>query len=462
MKAILKDISIYALGDVLAKGIGFFAIIFYTHFLSQADMGAYGYILVMVGFVNTFLILGADNAYARYFFEFKSHHQRQVLTSTLFLCFGIWFAAGIIVPAIYSDNISQLLLNTEAYSFTFLMAFLSLPLRLFSSISNQALRNQFKTKQFILYNLITAILTVGSSVVLLYYSSAGISSIFIGMIIADIMMLPQRLYANRELFIFEIDFSIIKKILAYGVPFVPASIAYWIFSSADRVMLEHMSGLKSVGIYTVAVSLSTVMSLISGAIGQAWSPHAVKAYEEDREKAKILYIKFLNTLITVALFIVTCASLLGKELIELFFTPEYIDVFYPMLFLLIGIGFQITTQVTAIGISLAKKTIYFVYITLFVAIINIVLNYLLIPNFQAIGSSIATAVAYILLTFIYAVVSQKLIRLQYATKSITAGFFVLIVIILASFLPISIRLLLFIGIIYLIYNNRQKNLEVIL
>lgn len=462
MRAILKDTSIYTIGDLLTKGIGFFAILFYTHYLSQSEIGTYGYILVLVGFVHTFLILGADNAYARYFCEFKNHHERQLLTTTLFLWFGIWFITAIILPVLYSEEISKLLLKTDSYSFAFMMAFLSLPLKLFSSMSNQALRNEFKTKQFVMYNFFTAFITLGSVLLLLNYSAYGVSSIFIGIMIGDIVILPFRFYAIKELLITQVDFSIIKKILSYGIPFVPASVAYWIFSSADRIMLEHMIGLESVGIYTVAVSLSAVMSLISGAIGQAWSPHAIKAYEEDPEKAKVIYIRFLNVLIAVALFIVTCASLLGKELIELFFSPQYINVFYPMLFLLIGIGFQITTQVTAMGISLAKKTIYFVYITLFVAIINIGLNYLLIPDFQAIGASIATATAYILLTFIYAVVSQKLFRLQYATKSITAGLFVLIVIILASFLPISIRLLLFIGIIYLIYNNRQKILEVIL
>lgn len=461
MRAILKDTSIYAIGDMLTKGIGFFAILFYTHYLSQSEIGTYGYILVLVGFVNTFLILGADNAYARYFFEFKTHHERQVLTTTLFLWFGVWFVTAIILPVLYSEQISKLLLKTDSYSFAFMMAFLSLPLRLFSSMSNQALRNEFKTKQFVLYNFFTAIITVGSAFLLLNYSSYGVSSIFIGMIMGDIIMLPFRFYAIKELLIAEVDFSIIKKILVYGVPFVPASVAYWIFSSADRIMLEHMSGLESVGIYTVAVSLSVIMSLVAGAIGQAWSPHAIKAYEENPEDAKILYIKFLNVLIAIGLFIILCASLVGKELIELFFSPNYNHVFYPLLFLLIGIGFQITTQVTAVGISIAKKTIYVLYITFFVAVVNIGLNYFLIPYFQETGASIATAFAYMLLTFVYAFISQNIFKLQYNKKTIIISLSGLIVIISMSFLPEWIRLLLFIGIMYMVYQYRQKVLEAI-
>lgn len=461
MRAILKDTSIYAIGDLLTKGIGFFAILFYTHFLSQSEIGTYGYILVLVGFVHTFMILGADNAYARYFFEFKNHHERQLLTTTLFVWFGIWFITAIILPVLYSEEISRLLLKTDSYSFAFMMAFLSLPLKLFSLMSNQALRNEFKTKQFVIYNFSTAFIALGSVLLLLNYSAYGVGSIFIGMMIGDIIVLPFRFYAIKELLITQVDFSIIKKILSYGVPFVPASVAYWIFSSADRVMLEHMIGLESVGIYTVAVSLSVVMSLVARAIGQAWSPHAIKAYEENPEEAKILYVRFFNILITIALFIILCASLVGKELIGLFFPPSYNDVFYPLLFLLIGIGFQITTQVTAVGISIAKKTIYFVYITFIVAVINIGLNYLLIPYFEETGASIATAFAYMLLTFVYAFVSQNIFKLPYNKKTMAIGFLGLICIIFVSFLPQWTRLLLFIGIMYMIYKYRQKVLEVV-
>ena len=170
----------------------------------------------------------------------------------------------------------------------FLFALASLPLKLLASMSNQALRNQFKTKQFVIYNFITAVVTVSSAIYLLKFTDLGVASIFLGVIIGDIFVLPLRFFAIKELFIKEVDFTILKSILAYGVPFLPASVAYWVFSSADRVMLESMSSLESVGIYTVAVSLGAVMSLVASAIGQAWSPHAVKAYEEDKEKAKEL------------------------------------------------------------------------------------------------------------------------------------------------------------------------------
>ena len=71
MIAILKDTSIYAIGEILGRGIGFLAVVFYTHFITQIEIGVYGYIMVIVSFTSTIMTLGADNAYARYFFEYK-------------------------------------------------------------------------------------------------------------------------------------------------------------------------------------------------------------------------------------------------------------------------------------------------------------------------------------------------------------------------------------------------------
>lgn len=459
MLAILKDTSIYAIGDLLTKGIGFFAIVFYAHFITQADMGVYGYIIVIIGFATAFLILGMDNAYARYFFEYKEHRQKQILTTTLFVFLIFWVVFVLFLPLTFSSSLSILLLKDSSYASAIFFAILSLPLKLLSSMSNQALRNQFKTKQFIVFNFFTAFFSVSFAILILSFSSIGVAAIFIGMIIGDLLVLPFRIYAIRELFIKEVDFSILKNILAFGVPFLPASIAYWVFSSADRIMLESMSSLESVGIYTVAVSLGSIMSLVASAIGQAWSPHAVKAYETNKEEAKVLYARFFKVLVFVALFLVFCASMIGKELISLIFPAEYSSTFYPMIFLLIGIGFQITTQVTACGISLAKKTIYFMYITSIIAVINIVLNYILIPHFAEVGASFSTMISYLLLTIFYTIVSQRLFTIKYDKKFIALAFLALVFIFFASFFDFIYRLVVFLLVFLVLYYYKNKIME---
>lgn len=445
MFPIIKDTAWYIFGEFITKGLGFFAIVFYTHYLSQSEIGSYGYILIIISFANTFLILGVDNAYARYFFEAKSYMEKQILTSTLFIFLIVWTLCILVVPIIFVKEIAYKLLETHEYDVVLLLAFLSLSCKLLSTMSNQVLRNQFKTKQFIVINFLSAAITLGSSLLLLHVTFLGSSAIFIGMIISDLALFPIRFYYIKDLLINQFDFYSLKKLLVYGIPFFPVSVAYWIFSSTDRIMIESMSGLDSVGLYTVAVSLSAVMTLISSAIGQAWSPHAIKIYEEDHNKAKVLYQRFFYLLIGIVLFIVFGVGMLGKELITMCFPEGYQKIFYPLVFLLIGMGFQVTTQVTALGIGFAKKTHYIIYVTSFIACLNIILNYILIPIYDVLGASIATACSFLTLTCLYGKISHSFFPIDYNMKILFLSFLGLICILLGSYLlPMYIRFTLFI------------------
>ncbi len=459
MLAILKDTSIYVVGDILTKGVNFLSIVFYTHFISQAEMGVLGYIAVITGFASAFLCLGLENAYVRYFFEYKNLYQKQVLTSTLFSFFIAWMIVLLFIPIMYSDFLSFVAFGTYEYKNVFLFALLALSLNLLSSMLNQVLRNDFRTKAFIFFNFLTAFFSVGSTLLMLMFTHLGLVSVFLGSIVGNVVIFPFRFYAVKEYLIINIDFDILKKILAFGIPFLPASVAYWVFSSADRVMLEYMSNFESLGIYTVAVSLSAVMSLLANAVSQSWSPHAVKTYEEDSDKAKVLYLKFFKILVVSALSLIFCVSMLGKEVINVVFPQDYEKVFYPLLFLLIGIGFQITTQITAVGIGLNKKTYYIVYISFFVATINVFLNYMLIPFYGEAGAAFSTMLSYFLLTTLYSFVSQKLFHLEYDFKFIILSIILLIVICFASYMNLFFRLFLILGVLTIFFRNKNKILN---
>lgn len=459
MKSILKDISLYSVGVILTKGISFFSIIIYTYFLTKEEIGVYGYILIVISFANIFFLLGAENAYARYFFDLKTEQEKKVLTSTLFLFLFVWLLVILLIALFFVKDISKFLLDTEEYQFVFFVAFLSLPFRLLFTMSNQALRNQFKTKEFVVFNFLVSCISIITVIILLYYTKLGLASIFISMIVADFLVFPFMIYFIKNLFVFEFDFILLKKVLCYGIPFVPTAIGYWIFSSADRVMLEKMVDLESVGVYTIASSISLVMTLISTAVGQGWGNHALKAYEDNPEEAKKLYVRFFNLIVYLSSTIICLIAMSGKEMITLFFPLEYSDVFYPMLFLLVGIAFQLTTQVTVLGMSLMKKSIYLIYITFFITILNIFMNYYLIPVYKEIGAAIATMFSFLLLTVIYAITTQKLYKLDYNTKVIFSALLVIVLSIAFSFFPALLRWFIFSSILIAIYYNKNKILK---
>ena len=454
IRPLLRDISAYTFGDVLTKGIGFLTIIIYSYFLSQEEMGVYGYLMVILGFCTTFLILGFDNVYARFFFEQKSESGLQKLTSTLFWFLCLWFSSLMLIYFLIDDFLSALLFENQDHQKVLIWAILSLPLKLFSILSNQALRNQFKKRLFVFYNVSTALITIISAILLLQFSEYGLISIFLAILLGDIFVLPFRLKSISNLLKFRFDRIVLKNALQFGVPFLPVSIAYWVFSGADRFMLEKLTDLETVGRYTVAVTLSGVMSVVSGGIGNAWSPYAVKTYEKDKEEAKTLFRRFLKIMIVLTLALISLVCFFGKEIISVLLDDEYASIFYPFLILIIGVSFKLTTQVTAVGISLKKKTQYFTFITLFVALLNIGLNTIFIPLYSEIGAAVATLISYSVLTLLYSFVSQKLFKVAYDKTFIFISLIALIVVFFISFLNFQNRMILFtVGFLAILWNR---------
>ena len=422
-------------------------------------MGIYGYILVVIGFINTFLMLGLDNAYARYFFEYKNARERSTLTTTIIFFLIFWSVFVVSISSFFVGDIVFVLLKTYEYNGVFLVAIAGIPLRIISSVLNQALRNQFKTQQFVIFNFFSTLLTIIFALILLFLKF-GLISIFIALIASDIIVLPFKFFAIRNLLSFRINIGILRKLLSFGIPFLPSSIAYWIYSSSDRIMLERMSALEDLGVYTVAVSLSSVMAIVCNSIAQAWSPHAIQIYEEDQYAAKKFYVKFLNLLLFLFLFVMFFACIFGKDFIMIAFPYDYEKAFYPFLILMASLGFQATTQVTAIGISLSKKTMYFLYVSFFVAFVNVFLNFALIPYYGVYGAAFATAISYLLLTLIYAMISQRLFFLNYDYGIILIFCILLLIVFCISFLSFLYKIVVFCFIVIMVYAKRERIIKV--
>ena len=225
-------------------------------------------------------------------------------------------------------------------------------------------------------------------------------------------------------------------------------------------MLERMSALEDLGVYTVAVSLSSVMAIVCNSIAQAWSPHAIQIYEEDQYAAKKFYVKFLNLLLFLFLFVMFFACIFGKDFIMIAFPYDYEKAFYPFLILMASLGFQVTTQVTAIGISLSKKTMYFLYVSFFVAFVNVFLNFALIPYYGVYGAAFATAISYFLLTLIYAMISQRLFFLNYDYGIILTFCILLLIVFCISFLSFLYKIVVFCFIVIMVYAKRERIIKV--
>ncbi len=423
-KKLFSDVAIYSSGNLLIKGLSLISAPIFTRIFNPDQYGAWSLINAAIAFLTGILLLGGDNAYTRYFFLCKNDNEKRTLTATWFSFLAIWSIVILIMILPFSKTISGWIMGEHNYRAAWVIGLASSPLAMMNLILAQALRNRFMAKAYTLFNMATAILTIGFAVFFVLVLKLGVAGALLGAATASLIMIPLRLWKIRDLLSLTFSFAFLKQLLIFGLPLVPMNVAFWLLSNADRIMLARLASLDSVGLYAIAGSMAAVIMMLQNSIGQSWLPHGVKVYEEERESADSIFRKTMVFLLAASGFIIVGFVSLSQEVLFILVPPTYHAAFWVIPFLATGFLFFTSAHVSVVAIMVKNKTTYIMFACWVVAILNIALNSLLIPRFGIVGAGAATGISYILFSLGYALISRKLWPINYEIKTIALLFIV--------------------------------------
>lgn len=193
--------------------------------------------------------------------------------------------------------------------------------------------------------------------------------------------------------------------LAFGLPLALNSMVFWLLTSLDRIMLEKLSSLTALGIYSVAMGIAGFSFLFQQIFTVVWHPTVYRWHSEGID------IKKLQLVLRVTQF--CCLSLITfigmfSWVVPAFFPKNYeiigsilLPCMLPPLYLLLG-------EITGIGISLTKRTKVMPLISLASLLLNAALNYLLLPLYGAIGAAVSSVVSFFIFFVFKSLASKKL------------------------------------------------------
>ncbi|MBN3878828.1 flippase [Nostoc sp. JL23] len=209
-----------------------------------------------------------------------------------------------------------------------------------------------------------------------------------------------------------------KTLLKESLPLIFSGFAIMIFMRIDQVMLGQMIGDSEVGIYSAAVRVSEIWYFIPGAIVSSVAPAIYAA----KEKSESLYYQRIGQLLSlmtcISLAIALPMSFLSDKIIMVMFGSGYAEAgpilavhIWTSLFVFMGLATSPWFIAEGLNhVSLGK--------TLFGAILNIILNLLLIPKYAGLGAAIATIISQAAAAFIcnaFDSRTQKLFKIQVRT-----------------------------------------------
>jgi len=184
-----------------------------------------------------------------------------------------------------------------------------------------------------------------------------------------------------------------KYALEFNIPLIPYYLSQVIFNQSDRIMISHLSGTDKAGMYGVAYTLATVLTFVLNAINNSYVPWFYNKIKENEKTANRAIANLLSILMAVLL---SCVIWLAPELMLFFGGKGYAEamwvvppvalsvllLFYAQMF--INVEFYFEEKKKLVGASILA------------ALINIVLNALLIPVFDYYAAGYTTLFSYLI------------------------------------------------------------------
>ena len=433
--ALVRDTFVYGVGEAATRALAFLTLPIYARALSPAEFGEYSYIGTLVGLASALLVLGGDTAYARYFFANDSVDYRRVLTTTWIGFLGVWKLDRHGGCHCVRTGPRGVVIRNHNGDALFIVANMAVPISIINRMCGQVLRNQFRPWAYSAMYLGFGFLSIAFAIVAVAVLHLGVFGILLGLLLGEVAQLPFRIWSVRGMFGRKISGALLRSLLAFGVPLVPTSVAYWVFLTSDRIVIGQLQAWAG-GPVRGGGTLIAVGATAISALGQAWTPHAIAAYEEDNAGARRLVSNVATYLLAAFGFLAVALTTFSHEFFGILTTSSYASAASLVPPLGLAMVAQASMTVTSLGITLKKRTAFLALLAWVAAIVNLGLNLVLDRQFGAAGAAWATAATYLALTAGYLVVSQRLWRVDYDWRALSLiAVLIVVLTLVAGMLP---------------------------
>ncbi len=401
-KKLLSNTAILGVGTFGSKLLVFFMVRFYTACLTKEQYGTADIITQTANLLIPLLSAGITEAVFRFAMD-RDTDRKKVFTAGFFtiLTGGMIFSA--LIPVL--DHISFI----QGY------AWLVVAYTFFScmhSLCMQFLRAQEKMKEFAFWGIASTAMTILFNLLFLLVFRFGITGYVMSVVLSD--AIGTLCIFSVEKYWKQISIKALSKrqlsvMLRFSIPMIPTTIFWWVTNVADRYMVTEMIGADANGLYAVAYKIPTLLILLSGIFIEAWQFSAIS------ERGDAEHSAFFSTVFDsfqALMFIFGCGlTAFAKIAVRVMaanaaYYPAW--KYIPML----SAATIFSSLVTFMGsVYLVEKKSVLSFVTSMTgAVINVALNFLLIPRIGVNGAAIATFFSYFVVFIIRAVNCSRYIR----------------------------------------------------
>lgn len=213
----------------------------------------------------------------------------------------------------------------------------------------------------------------------------------------------------------ELKFSLKKvlEIVHISVPLVIHGIGVLVINLSDRFFISSYVGVNELGIYTVGYQFGMIVLVSCTAFVQAWSPFFYESMSKQSGDYRVKIVSRIYLAMISFVILSLCVTLLSRYAIPVFTAREYHNAHIYVFWIALGYAFNgMYSLIQPFGIHVGK-TGFQAVTTGITALVNLLLNYLLVPEYGALGAAKATLISYFVMFLLVWWHSRRLISMPW-------------------------------------------------
>lgn len=432
-----KDTILFGISNFSSKILIILLLPLYTSRLTTVE---YGQVDLLTNIVNLLCpLLTLDIAESVLRFALAKEYKKNSVLSTGF----VFVLLGTIILIVLTP-LSRIFGETmEANWWYFILLFGGYSLQ---NLFSYYCRGSDRKKIFAIQGIIQTVSLLTLNLIFLVLFQMGMSGYMLALIFSYYIAVTFMFVKGelvKELLPIKLDSAVIKTMLSYSAPLIPAVMTWWINSFADKYVIIGIIGMGASGIYSVAHKIPTVLTTITDIFNQAFLISAVKNIEDNDMS---FYRKISTLFLVVNCF--ACATLItgSKIMGTVLFSKDYYQGWIYVPPLLLASAFSAMSAYLASFYRALKKTKILFSSTVVGAIINISLSILLALYIGTIGVAIATAFSFFVVFSIRYVILKKYMDLSLLTPP---NLLTVLLIVLQAVITVRLNTGLYVGVVTL-------------
>lgn len=362
--------------------------IYIARYLGPEKFGVLSYVLAVAAFLMAVSRMGMDAVLVREMVD--NPHRQQILMGTAF-----WIMASV-AAICYSILLCALYFLDEQMDVKFYLLIMSLSCFLTAFlVVDYYFQSEVKAK-FPAACKTLVLLVMSIFKLLLIWSEAGLNwfvyASLMDHLLLAIFLCAMLLGKGRLSFFGSFDRVVAKNMLKSAWPMMLSAVSVLIYMRIDQVMIRNILGMQEVGIYSAATRIYEAWMTLPFVISVSLLPLIIKSKEKSEEEYRRMLVRLFRVLIYLSVLAALVVGFCNEWLMVFAFgekfrqsAPVVSVVMWTAVFAAIG-------SVNARYYNVERMERKFALRTALAAIINVALNFILIPLYGIMGAAVATLI----------------------------------------------------------------------